>query len=624
MNTEMANINAELIKADTALKSFRDAGYNLEDAIAESIDNSIEAGATEVRIDWVSENIQIGKSKKKNTRVTAFAIADNGDGIPANLLPSILTVGFSTRYGSRNNIGRFGVGFKLGAISQARKLEVYTCPAYLEATEEKQDDGSSKWIRSEENKDARIFMSSLDIVKICDGEQSCYELTEVESYPQEFAHLMGNGDRKYGTLVVWRDLDRLNHIEKYAKKVDEKIAAVPQFLRRTYRVYVDRGLKIYFGKDDNKNDKHLFPYDPTFQIDNEEANSLVSDKYIKEHKKDRSEVMKGIEIEKGVIPIEGHEVGWGVYLTPEVTRLESGGGGTKGPEDKNQFKKLWIPDNAGKLSFLRHEREISYTKVPWMLPSDTSGKEKIDRYIGIEVSFPPALDEYFQVKHVKRGAEPIDKLRKDLRETLKKPIEKARKDVRALWAKTKKQKKNEEPSNDISGGRDQVQDVVKAAGPGMPPGRAGNTVSTEKTNEKLKIAAKDAGITDEKKQKEFVESSSKQSMVTLDMDWPGKELVDIDHLNGTVLVRINRRHPLIQKVYLPLQEAISKGVDNLDEHAIQNLLETAKDGIDLLIYAYAKAENQSRNPEDDYGELRADWGKFAAVYINKRDQVRVD
>jgi hypothetical protein len=88
-------------------------------------------------------------------------------------------------------------------------------------------------------------------------------------------------------------------------------------------------------------------------------------------------------------------------------------------------------------------------------------------------------------------------------------------------------------------------------------------------------------------------------------------------------VRINRRHPFIKEVYLPLREAITAGVDGMDQHQIVSLLERAADGMDLLLFAYAKAENMSPNPEDDFGMLRDDWGKFAAVYVRDRAKVSV-
>ena len=62
-----------------------------------------------------------------------FAVSDDGSGIAAEILAHVLTVGFSTRYGSREGIGRFGVGFKLASISQAKHMDLFTRPAFLNA-----------------------------------------------------------------------------------------------------------------------------------------------------------------------------------------------------------------------------------------------------------------------------------------------------------------------------------------------------------------------------------------------------------------------------------------------------------------------------------------------------------
>src|SRR5687768_3988207 len=136
-------VPAELIKADTALRSFRDGGYILADAVGEMVDNSQQSGATKIHINWkVSESVAgSGKSKAAQRQVEWFAVGDDGSGIPAELLAHVLTVGFSTRYGNRDGIGRFGVGFKLASISQAKRIEIYTRPAFLKATKTKLTDG---------------------------------------------------------------------------------------------------------------------------------------------------------------------------------------------------------------------------------------------------------------------------------------------------------------------------------------------------------------------------------------------------------------------------------------------------------------------------------------------------
>ena len=48
-------------------------------------------------------------------------------------------------------------------------------------------------------------------------------------------------DAETGTLIVWRNLDRVNHKESFAEKVDEKLSTLPFFLRRAYRLLGEHG-----------------------------------------------------------------------------------------------------------------------------------------------------------------------------------------------------------------------------------------------------------------------------------------------------------------------------------------------------------------------------------------------
>jgi hypothetical protein len=600
--------HGELVRADTALRSFRDGGYSFTDAVGETVDNSIQAGAKHIRMDWVVVEVPKGGSRKRTVpQAESFAIGDDGNGIPPAILAKTLTVGFSTRYNDRNGIGRFGVGFKLAAISQAKRLEIYTCPEYLHAEEQTIEDGSTAWSYADENVDRRVFMTHLDLDEIGAGKQTVYETVEVDGFPEEYMHLVidDHGEPVTGTLIVWRKPDRLNEQRAYAENVNEKLAELAYWLRRTYRYYLDTGIRISL-----QGEPRLLPYDPSFQISNPEAEALAP-----------GHSMTGSVVDSGTIEIDGHEVGWRVCLAPEVTRLYEGGGGERGPDGVKQFGKLHIADNQGKLSFLRRNREISYTIVPRLLPS---GVDKVDRYIGIEISFPPVLDEYFQVRHIKRGAEPVDKLRHQLRNEVKKPIEKARKDIRKRWSQTKKDEAVQKPEADVSGGRKMPETVAAEAEQRMPAGRAGQNVTVEQEEQLLRQAALDMGIKDVDAQDQFVERARQQPMLALDMGWPGKGLLDIDHLSRTVVVRINQRHPFVQEVYLPLREAVATELADLDEYGLRGLLERSKDAIDLLFFAYAKAENQHPDPDRAFGELREDWGKYAAVYLMKRDEIVVE
>lgn len=588
-------VQANLVRPDTALRSFRDGGYTFNDAVGEIVDNSIQGGATEIWIDWTMAD--------SSSDLKSFAVFDNGKGIPYKILANTLTVGFSTRYGDRQGIGRFGVGFKLGSLSQAKRLEVYTRPAYTDARAQKNEEGHERYTFKNRNDDGRVFRTYLDMDEVEEGKQQYYEAEEVDDFPKEFRHLAEGSE--HGTLIVWRKLDRLNEERAYAKNAQEKLQQLIPFLRRVYREYIHSGIKIYIKGDDEP----LYPYDPQFQISNPHAERLAN-----------GCDMTGEFVENGTIEIDGETVKWSVYLTPEVTRLEEGGGGVAGPDHPKQFKKLYIPDNEGKLSFLRHSREISYTIVPKLLPG---GVHKLDRYIGMTVRFPPALDEYFQVKHIKRGVEPVDKFRQQLRQELKKPVKAARRRIRKLWREEKKKETaNEKDPDDFSGGRQLSEAVAQMVSDRLPLGRAGMDISPEEEEEYLKRAAADVGITDQEQMNRFVENLRQKPIAAIDTGWPGKGLLEIEHLNKTVVVRINRRHPLIEKLYMPIREALADGPEAFTKYDLMDLLEKGRDAVDLLLFAYAKSENLSQDPDKDYGGLREFWGQFLGIYVKKREDAK--
>ena len=83
------------------------------------IDNSIEAAATRIRIRTYPRG-------DKPKIIDTIAFSDDGIGIDAHTLPHVLTLGYSSRYGQRSGLGRFGVGLKLAALSHARRLDIYT------------------------------------------------------------------------------------------------------------------------------------------------------------------------------------------------------------------------------------------------------------------------------------------------------------------------------------------------------------------------------------------------------------------------------------------------------------------------------------------------------------------
>ena len=106
-----------LVYIPNFIQATRDSGYrNTAAALAEFIDNSVEAGATRIDIDLTTG---------VDGQIT-IEVLDNGCGMSASQLATALQFGGSTRFSSRTGIGRFGMGLPNAAVSQARRVEVLT------------------------------------------------------------------------------------------------------------------------------------------------------------------------------------------------------------------------------------------------------------------------------------------------------------------------------------------------------------------------------------------------------------------------------------------------------------------------------------------------------------------
>lgn len=104
----------ELPPGPQLMASMRSVGYSLQTAIADVIDNSISAGATQVDIEF-------------GTVPHPFvAIADDGCGMTADDAREAMRLAGKSAATPRekNDLGRFGLGLKTASLSQARSLVV--------------------------------------------------------------------------------------------------------------------------------------------------------------------------------------------------------------------------------------------------------------------------------------------------------------------------------------------------------------------------------------------------------------------------------------------------------------------------------------------------------------------
>jgi hypothetical protein len=110
---EVPTIGTLELPPDASALDSMGRNHSFETALADLVDNSIDAHATHVLIRLI----------RRGGRLRAVYVVDNGDGIPARVIDSAMTIGNRREYAS-SDLGHFGVGLKAASFGQARTLTV--------------------------------------------------------------------------------------------------------------------------------------------------------------------------------------------------------------------------------------------------------------------------------------------------------------------------------------------------------------------------------------------------------------------------------------------------------------------------------------------------------------------
>ena len=194
----------ELIpSARRLITSLRDMGYDFSAAVADVVDNSIEARATKINIDVRSDG--------ENSWVR---IADNGTGMKPAQIREALRFGTTREYDPKHALGKFGLGLKTASMSQCQHLTVAS---------------RSTAARAE------IAAHSWDLAHVAETDR--WEI--LESGRDESRELWtGLLSENTGTVVLWRRLDRIlgfknpyggmakKRLEGMCRELEEHIAMV--------------------------------------------------------------------------------------------------------------------------------------------------------------------------------------------------------------------------------------------------------------------------------------------------------------------------------------------------------------------------------------------------------------
>jgi len=584
-----------LIRVDTALNSLRSSGYTLEAAVGEPIDNALEARANQVRLRLTEGTQAIRRGKKEETIkvVDQIAIADDGDGMPPEILERCLVLGESTRYDSRKGMGRFGVGGTLGAISQCRRIEV--------------------WSRAKANHP--YLYSYIDLDDIAEGKQRFMNKPEARPVPEQFADLLN--PKTSGTLVVWSKCDRLSvapraNARKAAKAKDlrslERIQTdLIKWVARTYRYFLANGRVIEI------NGVRVAAHDPLYLLDSRFPGDP-----------------------KATLEFT-HELQWPLAADPETTApihirmtlLSEGWRPRMGSGAETTFNRERRVIENEPLSIIRANREIFFDIIPRFYPD---GVREIARWIGIEIAFDPVLDEAFQVRNVKRGVEPVEELRHELRKIVQPVMSTLVERVRKVWRETANAEKQ------TRGVHNAAEEIAAQAEETSVKARAGRDMTPQERESKIDELAQKAAEASAKAATEQGETPGSQPTAgefrqrfkavpfsIIDDQWPGNEFFSTEHLGENTIVTYNNKHPFFAKIYSKVLAAAGLHADSesadsgIKPERLAEMARIVQIGLDLLIVAYAKAEAMDDDDKNQelYSVLRTQWGLFLSQMVQR-------
>ena len=596
-----SNEAQSLIPVSLAIKAMRDTGYrNTAYAIAELIDNAIQAQANSIELLCCEREYFVHQRTRRN--IHKIGVLDNGKGMNESLLSDALQFGNGQYLNDRSGIGRFGMGLPSSSISQCRKLEVWT------------------WQNGPDN----ALYSYIDYNEVESGKQSTVPSPEYRDIPQVWRDA-GATWNKTGTLIVWSELDRC--LWKTAKAI---IKHSEYIIGRMYRRFIHSGtasirMTSFIEETPGAFIDDIFAKvnDPLYIMVPSSTPAPYNQKEMFRKDGDQWEIPHIIELDG-----QAYTVNIRFTVATEEARDRPNAGNT--PYGKHARRNIGI-------SLVRAGRELELDETL------VNRYDPRERWWGVEVEFPPNLDEIFGVTNSKQSARHFTEIglgiedilseynnlaslqdqmkeENDIREPLisivhlidnrlrsiRKIIEIQRKG-RGPKKKRHQEDTAEEHGTDITRARQEEGHIGESD--------ADETLPEERRIKELSNELKNAGLSNQQADEiaaHTIGQGIKYAFAATDLE--GSNFFTIKAVAGEIIIKLNINHPAYENLIEVLEE--SPG-ENLDTKQLLSRLHKANYGLKLLLMSWARFEDEAFPPKKKTGiqDIRFEWGQYAAQFL---------
>ncbi len=593
----------EIIPPDLAVRAMRDSGYrNTAYALAELIDNSAQAKARNVDVICLQGYERVNQRDRR--RMTSIAVIDNGEGMTPAVLRLALQFGNGTHLKDRKGIGRFGMGLPNSSISQCRRVELWS------------------WQNGPDN----ALYTYLDVDEIEGRSLHAVPFPVAQPLPDEWRQRTDIIDTA-GTLVLWTKFDEHRLTWRGAPAT---LRHTESLVGRMYRKFIDDGrlsIRLLALEDGQSTfDQYVRVNDPLYLMKNS-STPAPFDKEPMFQSWGADEVFS--------IDYAGAQHDIVVRMSwarPETVPQDRSDRGSK-PYGKHAAKNLG-------LSIVRAGRELDLDSA-W-----TNSYDPTERWWGVEVEFPPALDEVFGVTNNKQSttifsqmaqfewrteANPDESLSEfreriqgegDPRALLLPVVEHIRQQIQEVRKRLKKQTAGRRSKNDRHD-KPTVEDLATS----KFRERAEQGHETASDKQEFKEEDRKKLEEDLKQDKHYSENvardianatlTRKRKVVFLTKEMEGYAFFNVEHKQGGLTAIVfNTNHPFYAQLIESLQPEIGEETDA----ELIDRVHKAADTLELLFAAWARYEMEEVRQQSRLFETRQEWGKMARFFLMEADE----
>lgn len=603
-DVEPGSHDGVIIPPHLAVRAMRDSGYrNTAYALAELIDNAVQANASLVDV-IILEGYEL-VSERERRHIDRIGVLDDGTGMSPATLRAALQFGNGSHLNDRRGIGRFGMGLPNSSISQCRRVDVWT------------------WQAGPDN----ATHTYLDVDEIESGSMREVPVPQANSVPDEWRS-RATSVRESGTLVVWSKFDEHRLSWRGANATMRHAEALAG---RMYRKFIDGGRLIIrmkaYSEGDKRAERDVRVNDPLYLMRNSTTPAPFDHEPMFQpwgEGEERFEIEYG-----GDLHIVSVRMSW----AREETLPDDGTDRGRQPYGKHAAKNLG-------LSIVRLGRELDLD-AGW-----TNSYDPTERWWGVEVEFPPSLDEVFGVTNNKQSAtifsdmsqydwsadaepgETLSAFREkiqaegDPRALLLPIVIHIKKQISEVRKRLSQQTRGRRGGGERHGGPS-VED--RATTSFRQRSESGHETEAdkeefgeedrEKFEEDLKTVKHYPGDVARNIADATLKRKRKVNFLTSAMD--GYGFFSVEHFQGGLTsVVFNTNHPL----YSQLIEALQPELGDATDEELVDRVHRAADTLQLLFAAWARYEMEDVQHSSTLFDVRQEWGKMARFFLNDDEE----